>query len=42
MQQQAQQEAMAQGAKTARDLAASDTAGQNALTDVTQAFSGYT
>jgi hypothetical protein len=39
---QAQAEQMAQGAKTARDLAASDTSGQNALTDVTQAFSGYT
>ena len=41
-QQQAQQETMAQGAKTARDLAASDTGGQNALTDVTRAFAGYT
>jgi hypothetical protein len=39
---QAQAEQMAQGAKAARDLAASDTSGQNALTDVTQAFSGYT
>ena len=39
---QAQTEQLAQGAKTARDLAASDTSGQNALTDVTRAFSGYT
>lgn len=41
-QQQAMAEQMAQGAKTARDLAAADTSGENALTDVTRAFSGYT
>jgi hypothetical protein len=33
---------MAQGAQAARNLAAADTSGQNALTDVMQAFSGYT
>lgn len=42
LQQQAQAEQMAQGAAVAKDLAAADTAGQNALTDVTRAFSGYT
>ena len=42
MQQQAQAEQMAQGAAAAKDLAAADTSGQNALTDVTRAFSGYT
>ena len=41
-QQQAQAEQMAQGAQAARNLAAADTRGQNALTDVMQAFSGYT
>lgn len=41
-QQQAAAEQMAAGAKTARDLAAADTSGENALTDVTRAFSGYT
>ena len=41
-QQQAQAEQMAQGAQAARNLAAADTGGQNALTDVMQAFSGYT
>ena len=41
-QQQAQAEQMAQGAQAARNLAAADTSGQNALTDVMQAFSGYT
>lgn len=39
---QAQQEALAQSAAAAKDLAAADTSGQNALTDVTRAFSGYT
>ncbi|KAA3649388.1 MAG: phage head-tail adapter protein [Proteobacteria bacterium] len=41
---QAQQMAdqMQQRAATARDLAAADTSGQNGLTDVTRAFSGYT
>lgn len=39
---QAQAEQMAQGAQAARNLAAADTRGQNALTDVMQAFSGYT
>ena len=38
----AQQEALAQSAAAAKDLAAADTSGQNALTDVTRAFSGYT
>lgn len=42
LQQQAQAEQMAQGAAVAKDLAAADTSGQNALTDVTRAFSGYT
>lgn len=37
--QQAEQAAMA--AQTARDLSQADTAGQNALTDVAAAFSGY-
>ncbi len=42
-QQQAEQrEALAQGADTAQKLAGADTSGQNALTDVTRAFSGYT
>ena len=41
-QQQAQAEQIAQGAQAARNLAAADTRGQNALTDVMQAFSGYT
>lgn len=36
----AQSQAMAVQAKTARDLAAADTAGQNALTDVTRQYSG--
>ena len=40
--QQQQAEQMAQGAQAARNLAAADTGGQNALTDVMQAFSGYT
>lgn len=39
---QAQAEQMAQSAAAAKDLAAADTSGQNALTDVTRAFSGYT
>ena len=43
-QQQAAQQAeqMAQGASAAKDLAGADTAGKNALTDVTKMFSGYT
>jgi hypothetical protein len=44
-QQQAQQQQMAtmqQGAEAASKLASADTSGQNALTDVTRAFSGYT
>ena len=41
-QQQAQAEQMAQSAAAAKDLAAADTSQQNALTDVTRAFSGYT
>lgn len=42
-QQQAQQaEMMQQQAAAARDLASADTSGQNALTDVTRMFSGYT
>ena len=36
-----QAEQMAQQAKTARDMAAADTEGKNALTDVAQMFSGY-
>jgi len=40
--QQAQAEQMATTAKAARDLAGADTSGQNALTDATAAFSGYT
>lgn len=40
--QAAQAEQMAQGAQTARNLAAADTSGDNALTDITRAFSGYT
>jgi hypothetical protein len=41
---QAQQQAalMEQGANTAAKLASADTSGQNALTDVTRNFSGYT
>jgi hypothetical protein len=39
--QAAQAEQMAQQAQTARNLAAADTSGQNALTDVVQMFSGY-
>lgn len=39
--QQAQAEQMAQGAQTARNLAAADTGGENALTNVMQMFSGY-
>lgn len=39
---QAQAEQMAQGAQTVKNLAAANTGGQNALTDVTRAFSGYT
>lgn len=39
---QEQQEALATSAAAARDLASADTSGQNALTDVTRAFSGYT
>lgn len=39
---QAQQEALAQGAQAAKNLASADTSGQNALTDITRAFSGYT
>ena len=42
MQQQAQAEQMAQGAQTAKNLASADTSGQNALTDITRQFSGYT
>lgn len=43
MAQQQQQAALAeQAANTANKLAGADTSGQNALTDVTQAFSGYT
>ena len=42
MQQQAQAEQMAQGAQTAKNLAAADTSQQNALTDITRNFSGYT
>lgn len=42
-QQAAQQSALAeQQASTAQKLASADTSGQNALTDVTRAFSGYT
>jgi hypothetical protein len=40
--QAAQAEQMAQSAQTARNLAAADTSGDNALTDITRAFSGYT
>lgn len=42
--QQAQQQAamMNQGADTAQKLGSVDTSGQNALTDITQAFQGYT
>ena len=44
--QAAQAQAMAaqmeQRANTAAKLASADTSGQNALTDVTRAFSGYT
>lgn len=40
-QQQAKQEAMAQGSQVARNLASADTSGQNALTDVMGMFSGY-
>lgn len=39
--QAAQAEQMAQQAQAARNLAAADTSGQNALTDITRAFSGY-
>lgn len=39
---QAMADQMQQRAETARNLAAADTGGQNALTDVTRAFSGYT
>lgn len=39
---QAQAEQVAQSAAAAKDLAAADTSGQNALTDITRAFSGYT
>lgn len=41
-QQAAQAEAAQVAASTAKDLAAANTAGPNALTDVTRAFSGYT
>lgn len=41
-QQQAQAEQMAQAAESVQKLSAADTSGQNALTDVTRAFSGYT
>lgn len=42
VQQQQQQAAMmSQGADTAQKLSSADTSGQNALTDVTRAFSGY-
>lgn len=40
--QQAQAAQMAQGADMAHKLSQTDTGGQNALTDVTRAFSGYT
>lgn len=40
--QQAQAEQMAQGADMAQKLSKADTGGQNALTDITRAFSGYT
>ena len=40
-QQQAKQEAMAQGSQVAKNLASADTSGQNALTDVMGMFSGY-
>ena len=40
-QQQAKQEAMAQGSQVAKNLAGADTSGQNALTDVMGMFSGY-
>jgi hypothetical protein len=33
---------MAQAAESVQKLSAADTSGQNALTDVTRAFSGYT
>ena len=41
-QQAAQAEQMAQAADSVQKLSAADTSGQNALTDVTRAFSGYT
>lgn len=40
--QQAQAAQMAQGADMAHKLSQADTGGQNALTDITRAFSGYT
>lgn len=39
--QAAQAEQVAMGAKATRDLASADTSGQNALTDITRMFSGY-
>lgn len=42
MQQQAAADQLQQRAATARDFASADTSGQNALTDITQQFSGYT
>lgn len=36
-----QQAQLAQGAETAQKLASADTSGQNALTDITRQFSGY-
>lgn len=38
---QAQAEQAAQASQTAKNLASADTSGQNALTDATRAFSGY-
>ena len=40
-QQLSKQEAMAQGAQTAKTMSGADTSGKNALTDVMGMFSGY-